>query len=137
MAEQATCGRGLEQNSVLPSKLGELTACMAETLELHMKTLDLTDENAVKEYDVYTELARMHRTISAQLRATGEQMAGSRDLPMGKHNQQAMASPEIVESFENFVKVEEELEALLGKKLEQDRKILSQMNEARGIGEPD
>jgi hypothetical protein len=135
MAEQATCGRGLAQNSVLPSKLAELTACMAETLELHMKTLDLTDENAVKEHDVYTKLAEKHRSIAAQLRAIGEQMAGSRDLPMGKHNQEAMASPEIVASFENFVKVEEELEALLGKKMEQDRKILSQMQAARGKGD--
>ena len=137
MAEQETCGRGLAQNSVLPSKLGELTASMAETLELHMKTLDLTDEAAVREHDVYTKLAEGHRSISAQLRAAGEQMAGSRDLPMGKHNQEMMASPEIVASFENFVKVEEELEALLARKMEQDRKILSQMHEARRNGDPD
>jgi hypothetical protein len=35
---------------VLPAKLGELTAAMAETLEAHQEALDVTDENARKEH---------------------------------------------------------------------------------------
>ncbi len=33
MDERPTCGEGLAQNSVLPGKLGELAAAMAENLE--------------------------------------------------------------------------------------------------------
>jgi hypothetical protein len=33
MEHQPTCGKGLAESSVLPAKLGELTASMAESLE--------------------------------------------------------------------------------------------------------
>ena len=50
MDEQQTCGKGLAEHSVLPAKLGELTAAIAAILEHHQTALDLTDENARKEY---------------------------------------------------------------------------------------
>jgi hypothetical protein len=73
--EQPTCGKGLAEHSALPAKLGELTAAIAENLEVHRKALDLTDENARKEYEAYVKLAQEYRTIASQLQATAEHMA--------------------------------------------------------------
>jgi hypothetical protein len=38
MEDQRTCGKGLAEHSALPAKLGELTAAMAENLEIHMRS---------------------------------------------------------------------------------------------------
>lgn len=131
MENQQTCGKGLAEHSVLPAKLGELTAAVAENLEIHMKALDLKDQSSRKERDAYVELAKEHRRIAAQLQATAMLMSGYRDLPMGRHDQKAMSGPEVVEAFEKFVKLEQELLALLQKRVEQDRKMLIEMGRAR------
>jgi hypothetical protein len=52
MDERPTCGKGLAQNSVLPAKLGEWAAAMAENLDIHMRALDAEDPNSKPEYDV-------------------------------------------------------------------------------------
>lgn len=89
---------------MLAAKLGELTEALAGNLELHLKTLDLNDENARKEHAAYLKLAEEHRQIGVQLQAIGQEMAGHRDLAMGRHDQRAMSSPELAEAFEKFVK---------------------------------
>jgi hypothetical protein len=122
--DQPTCGKGLAENSVLPAKLGEVVATVAENLEVHMKALDLEDDDANKEHDAYLNLARQHRKIAAQLQATGEEMAGCRDLPMGKHDEKAMTSPNVVEAFEKLVQVEQELLTLLQNRAEQHKEML-------------
>lgn len=127
MEDQPTCGKGLAEHSVLPAKLGELTAAVAEILEIHRKALDLSDENSKKEDEAYQELAQQHRQIAAQLQATARQMAGYRDLPMGRHDPKAMAAPEAREAFETFVRLEQELLALLQKRVAQDGKMLIEM----------
>jgi hypothetical protein len=129
MENPTTCGQGLAENSVLPAKLGELTASVAEILEVHMKALDLTDESSRKEYDAYLGLVEEHRRTASALQATARRMAGYRDLPMGRHDPEAMSSPEALEAFEKFVKLEQELLALLQKRLEGDRKMLGEMRE--------
>ena len=127
MADEQTCGKGLAENSVLPAKLGELTAALAEILEVHTKALDLSDENSRQERDVYLDLAKQHRENAARLQATARQMAGYRDLPMGRHDFQAMAGPEPLAAFEKFVRIEGELLELLRKRVEQDRQMLREM----------
>jgi hypothetical protein len=131
-ADQPTCGQGLAEHSRLPTKLGELTAAVAENLEAHLRTLDLTDENAKREYGAYVKLAAEHRELAARLRATGAEMAGYHDLPMGRHDPEAMSSPRVVEAFERFAKVEEELLALLRDRVEQNRTMLATIDEAAG-----
>ena len=59
--DRSTCGKGLTAHSVLPEKMGQLTAAVAQILELHTKALDLQDENAGKEYDAYIHLVEDHR----------------------------------------------------------------------------
>jgi hypothetical protein len=130
MENQPTCGNGLAERSVLPAKLGELTGAAAENLEVHMRALDLNDERSRQEHDVYSALAKAHRRIAAELGETARQMAGYRDLPMGKHDPKAMSSPRVLESFERFVQLEQEFLTLLQMKLEQDRGMLHAMRRA-------
>jgi hypothetical protein len=127
MADEQTCGQGLAEHSALPAKLGELTEALADNLALHLQTLDLDDENARKEHAAYLKLAEEHRQIAGQLQAVGQEMAGHRDLPMGRHDQLAMSYPELAEAFEKFVNAEQELRSLLQTRLEQDQKMLAEM----------
>jgi hypothetical protein len=97
-----------------------------------MEALDLTDQKAQKEYDAYQELANEYRTIATQLKSTAQKMAGYRDLPMGSHDQKAMSSSKVLKVFQQFVTLEHELHTLLRNRLEQDQKMLSEMNGAGG-----
>ena len=130
MEDQQTCGKGLAENSVLPAKLGDLTESMAVILEIHMGALDLEDNDSRREHEAYRELVRDHRRIAAALRETARRMAGYRDLPMGRHDTSVMSSPRAVKAFEKFVKLEEDLMALLQKRVEQDRRMLEEMSRA-------
>jgi hypothetical protein len=127
MDDHPTCGKGLAENAVLSAKLAELTTSVAGILEAHMPSLDLTDERSKREYEVYRRLAEDHRRAGLQLEAIGKQMAGYRDLPMGRHDQKALAAPAVVESFQKFVRIEQELLALLQRRMEQDRQMLVAM----------
>jgi hypothetical protein len=123
--DQPTCGKGLAANAVLPAKLAELTGATAEVLERHMKALDLTDPAGREEFDAYTALVRAHRTIAGQLASLAQQMAGYRDLPMGRHDEAVMAGPEgQAEAFQRFVTIERELLALLSAKVEEEVQLL-------------
>lgn len=127
MENEPTCGRGLAEHSGLPATLGELIAALALNLERHMTTLDLTDENSRREGEAYRQLSNDHRTIADQLHATAARMASYRDLPMGGHDEQAMADPKLLEAFRDFVRVEQELQALLENSVRRDRALLDQM----------
>ena len=130
MAEQQTCGQGLAEHSALPAKLAEVTEAIADTLQVHMKALDLDDDAARQEHSVYLRLAEEHRQAGARLRAIGKEMAAARDLPMGRHDQEAMSSPEVAGALRRVVDVEQELLALVEAILEQDRQILAGMGAA-------
>jgi hypothetical protein len=127
MTDDPTCGEGLAEHSALPAKLAELTASLAENLEVHTKALNRTDETAERGYGVYLKLVQEHRKIAALLQATAEEMAASRDLPMGRHDAKAMSSPAVVEAFERFVAVERELAGLLEERVREDAKLLAEM----------
>ena len=95
MADLPTCGRGLAQRSRLPHALAELFDRSAENLAVHVDTLDLTDEHARTERDISLRVAAQHRASAAQLRGTGDLMAQYRDLPMARHDEQALSSPPV------------------------------------------
>ena len=127
MTDVQTCGRGLAENSALPAKLGALVAATANTLELHMSALDLSDANSQRELTAYRHLTQQHRAIAAQLEATAAQMAGYRNLPMGRHDMSVMTDPKMREAFSRFVDEESDLCTLLQKRLESDRAMLEAM----------
>jgi hypothetical protein len=132
MDDQQTCGKGLAQHSALTASLGELVASTARVLEVHMRALDLADENAKREYDAYRELASAHRRIAIELADTAHRMAGYRELPMGRHDMAAMTSPAPRHAFAGFVKHEESLLTLLQSRLAADRAMLEMMASAAG-----
>jgi hypothetical protein len=123
--EPMTCGRGLAEHSVIPAKLGELIAALAENLELHVPALVLTDHNAKLEQEAYVKLAAEHRAIAEQLTAVAAHMAGYRNLPMGVHDPKVMQDPARNEAFGRYVKLERELIDLLQKALERDQELLA------------
>ena len=125
MEPPQTCGAGLAEHSTLPAKLAELTGAVAAILEHHMKALDLTDARSKRELEAYRRLANEHRDVAAQLHAIATEMAGYRDLPMGRHDAKEMAAPAGADAFEELVKREQELLALLENRLEQHRSMLA------------
>jgi hypothetical protein len=130
MDDQPTCGEGLAENARLPEKLGDLAASMADVLEAHLPALDITDEPSRAEREAYLDLARENREVAVQLKAIAVQMAGYRDLPMGRHIEQAMAAPRVLDSFQRFVRSEQELLALLQQRVEEDQDMLAAMGAA-------
>jgi hypothetical protein len=134
MAEQPTCGRGLASHSPLAASLAELTDAVASNLDVHMRALDPTDEDARREHAAYLRLSEEHRRAAAELRAIGEEMAGYRDLPMGRHDHEEMTSPDVAAAFRRFVTAERDLVALLQRRLEQDQRMLAGMNGSAAAG---
>ena len=132
MPNQPTCGQGLAERSALPAKLADLIAALTENLELHMTTLDLSDQRSLAECEAYASLVGQHRTIASELEAAASQMAGYRDMAMGKHDMAAMGDPQIRETFERFVRVEQDLLTLLEKQLPRDRQMLDAMARSGG-----
>jgi hypothetical protein len=125
-----TCGQGLAEQSELPAKLGDLIASLAENLEIHMKALDLKDQNARKELEAYVKLAKEHRQIAVLLTVTASEMAGYRNLPMARHDAKAMSHPKVFQTFEKFVAIEQDLLAMLQRHVEQDQKMLAEISGA-------
>jgi hypothetical protein len=120
-----TCGEGLAANAALPAKLAELMAAQAEVLKRHTRALDLTDAAAQKERDAYTRLECAHRDAAGELADLAKEMAGYRNLPMGRHDMTVMTDPKgQMEAFRRFVTVEQELVALLQAKLEAEGELL-------------
>jgi hypothetical protein len=128
MAEEQTCGRGLAEHAALPAKLAEVTEAMADNLQLHMAALPLDDPAARMEHGLYLRLVEEQRQTAARLRLVGEEMAGARDLPMGAHDEQAMASPAVAEAFRRFVRARQELVGVLQAQLDQDQRLLAELD---------
>jgi hypothetical protein len=132
MDDPQTCGRGLAQRAALAARLSALSAAMAENLEQHQQTLDLSDDHARKEKDAYAVLAKDYRNIASQLQATADRMVSYRDLPMARHDGRALAAPRIREAFAAFIERERDLILLLETWIQQDQEILTQMTGPAG-----
>jgi hypothetical protein len=135
MVEQPTCGQGLAQHAALVGRLAEVTEAMADNLQVHMAALELDDEPARQEHAVYLRLVEEQRQTAGRLRAVAGEMAAAHDLPMGRHDEQAMTSPEVSDAFQRFLRARRELLALLERMVEQDQRMLAEMGGA-GDSEP-
>jgi hypothetical protein len=135
MAEQQSCGKAMAEQSTLPAKLAALTECVAGTLEMHMRALDLDDEHARKENAAYHTLTTAHREIADRLRATSDEMARDQDLPTAHHDTAALSAPEVSEAFGKFVTAEQDLLVLLQSRVAQDQATLQEMRRGGGEGE--
>jgi hypothetical protein len=130
MEEPRTCGKGLAERSALPARLGALAAAMADVLETHQQTLDLTDDNATLERTAYQLLANDYRPLASRLRETAALMAGYRDLPMARHHAHAMLAPEVRGSLANLVERERDVAALLESWIDEDQAMLALSQES-------
>jgi uncharacterized protein YndB with AHSA1/START domain len=124
MNQPETCGQGLAERSAVPAKLGALSAAMAENLEEHQRTLDLTDDNATAERDAYEVVASALRDAAAQLQTAADRMVGYKGLPTARHDMSAMRSPAIRDAFAKLIERERDLSALLNTVIQQDRAML-------------
>jgi hypothetical protein len=125
--DQPTCGKGLAASSPLPASLGNLMNAIAGVLEAHMQALDLDDANSRQEHAAYENLAREHRQIAAQLEATAQDMLGYRDLPMGKHDMQAMSRQ--IEPFEKLMDEKRRLHSMLQESINEEQAMLEEMSQ--------
>ena len=123
-SEPQTCGKGLAESSILPAELSEVIDALAGNLEAHMPALDRTDSNSQREYDAYESLTKQFRQIADQLQKAAQEMAGYRDLPMGRHDEKALTQPRIRTAFENFVQRKQELSDLLEQTTQRDQQLL-------------
>ena len=130
MDDAPTCGKGLAANSVLPATLADVVSALSSVLAAHVPTLDLQDENSRREHAAYSQLTRAYADIAGSLRAASEHMRGCRDMPMGRHDMQAMMASEPAEAFGRFVNAEQELLALLQARLPGDQAMLADMKQA-------
>src|SRR5687768_6834186 len=131
MDEPRTCGKGLAERSALPARLSALVAAIADMLERHQQTLDLTDDNARAERTAYQQLASDYRYLATELRATADRMAGYRDLPMARHHAAALVAPDIREALANLVERERDVAAILEMWIEEDQAMLAVAKESR------
>ena len=132
MADEQTCGKGLADNAVVPGALAGVAGRLAGNLEVHMRALDRDDPAAAREHDVYERVARSLRSAAADLQAAASEMAAARELPMGRHDMDAMRSPDVLEAYERFVGAEDQLHALLGARRTAHEQMLTRMREAIG-----
>ena len=130
----STCGEGLAQNAVLPSKLSELLASLARILEVHTRALDRTDERTAAEHDAYIAVAASHRAAAQSLQALAESMRSHRGIPMGRHETAVLLSKDALQAFEEFVRLERELKELLDQHIEEHQKMLIEMVTATSGG---
>ena len=121
--DQPTCGKGIAANADLPAALSTTLAAVRENLAQHLTTLK-SDPVSQPEHDAYVDLVRRHDDLTDRLRQLADRMAGYRDLPMASHDEQAMASPALLEAFRQLVNEEEALLALLKGRIEQHRSML-------------
>jgi hypothetical protein len=130
MQKAHTCGEGLAVHAAIPLKLAGLMTALAANLELHAASL-LDDEAARVEHAAYVSLESRARDVSVALRSLGDQMAGSRDLPMGGHDIAKLSAPPAVQAFEEYAQITRELLALLQESDARNQQMLSMM---RGTG---
>jgi hypothetical protein len=123
-----TCGKGLAASAVLPERLGAVMAAMAEVLRIHMETLDAEDDASTREHAAYDRVAQQLGQMASQLDALAREMAAYRDLPMGRHDLEAMNRPIVRESFAAFVARKQDLLTLLQETEQSDREMLAQMH---------
>jgi hypothetical protein len=126
MEKPYSCGEGLAEHSVVPTKLADLMAALAANLELHAAAL-LDDEAAQTEHAAYLSLVARARDVAVALRSLGDQMAANRDLAMGGHDMAKLTSVDAVRAFEGYVGTVRDLIALLQRNNAANEQMLQRM----------
>jgi uncharacterized protein YndB with AHSA1/START domain len=123
---EPSCGSGLAQHSMIPEKIAELCAALAETLATHRAMLVLSDPGSKREDEVYSELARRFGEIASLTGEAARNMASQRELPMGEHDMSAWGEAQMA-AFRRFVSAQGRLLAHLRVAAERDQKMFESM----------
>ena len=126
-SKPATCGQGLAEHAPLHGWFAEFMAAMADNLEVHMTALDLTDSSSQRENEAYARLLSQHRDIADRLARLSREMAGYRELPMGRHHEEAMSAARVAPDFGRLVERETRLLETLRSQLEIHRSMLARL----------
>jgi hypothetical protein len=126
-SKPATCGQGLAAHAPLHGRLAEFMDSMASNLEVHMTALDLRDASSRREHEAYASLLSQHRDIADRLARLSREMADYRDLPMGRHNDEAMFPERVAADFQRLVERESGVLETLRSQLDIHRMMLSKM----------
>lgn len=126
--EQWTCGKGLAHRSTVPAKMAEYLAALARNLELHIPSIDTTDAAGRAEHEAYVGLATAYAELAAGLARTADTMRACRDLPMARHLEHP-GNREVLQGFQRFVEVEEQLARLLTESSAESRSLLEQFQD--------
>jgi hypothetical protein len=124
MADEPTCGQGLARHSDLLQHVAELVDSVADSLNAHRPALVPTDTNSQQEGRVYEELAAAQREAAAKLRAIAAEMAAQRDLPMGRHDVNALSPSDVTDALERTTRAEAQLITHLQDYLNEHQAIL-------------
>ena len=125
--EDWTCGKGLAASSDMPERFAQVMAAMAGVLDVHMEALDLEDDASRQEYEAYRSVSTQLVQIASQLDASAREMAAYRELPLGRHDMEAMNRPRVRQRFDAFVRRKQDLLTLLQESIESDRHMLGEM----------
>jgi hypothetical protein len=107
--------------------MGELLIALSDVLTNHTLAIDLGDAHGELEREAYQGLTGEFSPLAERLQAAARLMAGYRDRPAARHDELALADPQGVEVFEQFVRAEEALQRLLAARLEEDRQMLREL----------
>jgi hypothetical protein len=128
--EPSSCGQGLASQATMPARMADVLNGVADVLEHHMTALDRGDPAGAQEHDGYGVLVSDHRQVAEALAALADQLAGSHDLPMGRHDEQVLMSDTAVQTLEALVHAEADLLALLQRQVPELQGMLAQMRAA-------
>jgi len=123
-ADAPSCGEGIAQHASIPAQIGVMFEGLAETFELHRKMLKRDDPNAHVEDEVYRKLATSWREIATLVQKAAAYMAAQRELPQVAHDESAWGDDNL-RAFEEFVRAQSRLLALLRVAAERDAQMLA------------
>ena len=81
-----SCGAEVADDAVVPERLAELMAHVAENMDAHARWVGTATAEAAAEHAGLSQLARDYRGIAAAARAAAETMRGMRELPPAPHD---------------------------------------------------
>jgi hypothetical protein len=102
------------------------SASAERVYDAFLDLLDLSDENACKEDEVYAELAARWTAIARQVREAAAFMEAQRALPMGAHDESAWDQDNL-QAFAKFVHAQGQALALMRIAQEHDERMLRSM----------
>lgn len=129
MADEATCGTGMASNAILPTRMAEVMAALADVVTRHTESLDSDEVAGAAESEAWLAIATEHRQLARQLSAAADHMESQQDLPVANHDMSVLTSENAMSALEHYVAAQERLSELLRQQLSEFRTMLDSTSE--------